>query len=174
MIKICVQGFSANDSGWLAIPNGDIDSAISDIVGDRDWQVTDLECNLHTNSFISCDIKELNDAILELEEHYHFDSDDVSNLSALNMLLEDRHHNVEEVKNILINAEYHIYRDVESIADVAREYLENTSIEYSEMIANDSVLVKYIDFQSYGEEVLEAEGTWLFDKENKLIMEVLL
>jgi hypothetical protein len=175
MIKICVQAYNdANDASWIAIPNGDIDTAISDVVGDRDWRVSDLECELGTNSFISCDIKELNAAILELEEYHHFDSSDVSNLSVLNMLLEDRHHNVEEVKNILINAEYHIYRDVESIADVAREYLENTSVEYSEMIENDSVLVKYIDFQSYGEEVLEAEGTWLFDKENKLILEVLV
>lgn len=172
MIKVCIGDYHGNES-WIAIPNGDIKTAITDIVGDKDWMVVDLESSLNDNCFKLCNLIELNEAIQELEEYYHFDSDDVSNLSILNMLLKDRHYNVEEIKNVIINAEYHLYHDADNMADVARLYLENTSIEYSEMMANDSVLVRYIDFQSYGEEVLQAEGTWLFDKENKFILEVL-
>src|SRR6185312_16154958 len=120
MIKVYIENVEDESGAWVFLPNGDIDTAISDIVGDNDWEVAMLVSKtLWKNSFIECDIIELNKLLLELEEDYHFDVNDVSNLSVLNMLLKDRHYNIEEVRGVMVNESYHIY-NIESVEELAK------------------------------------------------------
>lgn len=170
MINVYIERVSDGYGKWIPIPNEELKQEIDLIADGRDWIVADLESTLLKNCFKLVNLIELNEALLELEEYNHFDTNDISNLSLLNMLLEDRHHNIDEAITIIKDGEYAIYTNVEDIGDMARRYLEETSIEYTELMESDSVLVRYIDYKSYGEEVLMEDGQFLIDEDNKIIV----
>lgn len=176
VLQACIELIPSEQNTWITIPNGDLETAISDFTGDKDWKVAmvlDTKAEFLNNSFHKVDnIFELNDLIVELETDCHFDSNDVKNLSILNMLLEDRHFDIAQVTKIMINEEYKIH-NVKSIGEVAKEYLEETSSWYKEVKEEETNFDNYFDFEKWGEEMLEANGTWLHDEDNGFILEVL-
>jgi hypothetical protein len=180
MLQVCISIISTEQNTWISIPNGDLETAVYDFVGDNDWEcaiVVGLKKNNITsfvnNSFHKVDsIFELNKLLIELEEHYHFDCSDIKNLSVLNMLLEDRNCDLYQVSQIMLNEEYKIH-NAKSIGEVAKEYLEEECSWYKEAKEAEYRLDIYFDFEKWGEENLEANGTWLHDEDNGFILEVL-
>lgn len=179
MLKACIEIISTGQFTWIEIPNGDLDTAISDFTEDKDYEVaiiTGLKIDGITtfphNTFYKCDIFQFNDLILDLETNFHFDSNDFDNLAFLNLLLENRNHDVEEVGNIIRGEKYRLFTNVDHMGDVAMDFLEETSEWYQEAKNNCSHFERYFDYKSYGEEVLESSGNWLHDKNKRIIVEV--
>lgn len=178
-LQVCIELETAPGSiCWIQIPNGDLETAISDFTEGKDYYVaivTGLKIDGITsfvnNVFHQCDIFKLNNLIVELEEFHHFSSNDIENLAVLNLILEDRNCDVDEVGDILRNEKIYIYRDVNSMGDVAREWLDNTSLWYQQAKESFPDFDKYFDFDSYGEGMLSS-GNYLHDKRNKIIVEV--
>lgn len=175
VLQACIEILETEQNAWITIPNGDLETAISDFVGSKGWgvaMVLDTKANFLDNSFHKVDdIFEFNKLIIELETDCHFDSSDVKNLSVLNMLMEDRHHDINQVTQIMINEEYRIH-NAKSIAEVAKDYLEEYSW-YKEAKEAEYRLDTYFDFEKWGQENLIAEGSWFHDEENGFFLEVL-
>lgn len=181
MLKACIEIISTGQSTWIEIPNGDLSAAISDFTSfgppineSRDWECTiitglkqDGITSFVNNSFHKCDIFELNDLLLAQPN-----VKEIEDYVVLNLLLEDRNHNCEEVEDIFRHEQYKVYKDAEHMGDVAMEYLENTSSWYQEAKENCYNFDAYFDFKSYGEEILGSDGNWLQDKNYKIIVEV--
>lgn len=179
MLKACIEKIHNGESYWVSIPNGDLHTAVYDFVGDNDWEVAivtglkeDGITSFVNNVFHKVDsIFELNDLIVDLETNFHFDSNDIENLAFLNLLMEDRNCDIEDVSSIIRNDRFKIYHNVEDMGDVAREYLENNYSWYEDA-ENEINFSGYFDFKSYGEDVLGSSGNWLQDKNYKIIVEV--
>lgn len=175
MLKACIEIISNGKYIWTNIPNENLGEEISNFAGDKDWEcaiVTGLNKNGITsftnNCFHKCDIFELNSLILNLKDECTFV--EIEDYIVLNLFLEDRHFNCEEVENLVRNHEFTIYRNVKDMGMVAHQYLENTEPEWYEKL-KENELLGYFDFDSYGEEKL-SDGNWLQDKRNEIIIEV--
>lgn len=173
MLKACIEIISTGEIIWTDIPNENLAEEIPNFTGDNDWEVviTCLEEDKITtfvnNCFHKCDIFDLNDLLLS-----QTNKPTIEYYAILNLLLEDRNCNVSEVKNLLESGEFIVYRNVDNMGDVAREYLENCSTWYSEAKESQCCFDEYFDFKSYGEEILCSNGNWLQDKNYKIIIEV--
>lgn len=173
MLKVCIEIISNGKYIWTYIPNENLWEEISNFVGDKDWECTiitglvkDRKTEFTNNSFHKCDLNEFNQMLLQLNNFQYT----IENLATLNLFLEDRHYNCDEVINMYEESNFRVYHNVDNMSDVAMEYLENTTEWYSEF--EEQRLLSYFDFLSYGEEVLLSSGTWLKDKRNKIIIEV--
>jgi hypothetical protein len=88
------------------------------------------------------------------------------NLAILNLFLEDRHYDCDEIINLYENGNFYIYHNAENMSDVAMEIIKDE--RYGEI---PEFIKEHIDYESYGE-FLESSGNWLQDKNYKIIIEV--
>lgn len=72
-----------------------------------------------------------------------------------------------ETLNVIESDNYRIYNAI-SMEEVAYEFITHTNPQWSEL---DEIFKRHFDFISYGEE-LEANGTFLKDTTNKIIIEI--
>jgi hypothetical protein len=173
-MKICIEKIMTEQTCWIPFPNGDLSAAINDFTEGDPYKVCAVIYNDETisfpNIFHRCSEYKLNALITELEENHHFDSNDLKNLSTLNLLLEDRNYNVDEVADILFSDRYKIFH-VKNMGEVAKEYLEETSDWYHEAKKAFPQFNRYFDFNLYGER-LRLTGNFLQDKSNEIIIEI--
>lgn len=174
MLKACIEIISTGESTWMPIPNGDLGTAISDFTGDKDW-----ECNIITgivkdnitqftnNSFHKCNLYDFNQMLLQAHDFQYTNE----NLAVLNLLLEHYNYDVDYVVSVYEDSGFKVYYGAEDMGDVAAEYIEN-NFTWLEDAENQVNFACYFDFKSYGEEVLASSGTYLQDKNNKVIVEV--
>lgn len=168
MIKVLIENSTNDNRSWISIPNENIKAEISNAMGESgSWTVAMMNCDLFSNSFLLCNLIDFNELVLELEEHYHFDVDDIKNLSVLNMLIEDSHYDLEQVRNIMTGEGFHMH-NVKNEEELAKSFLSSTSTWYAEL--EELNLLRYFDFKSYGEQMIK-DGEFLVDTENEIIIE---
>lgn len=176
MLKACIETISTGEIQWLNIPDENLSEKISFYTKDRDWEcaiVTGLKedgiTSFVSNSFHKCDLLELNNLLINLQDECTFA--EIEDYVVLNLFLEDNNCDCKEVEELIRNKNFRIYRKTKDMEQVAIDYLEdNGGIWYDEL--KRAGLEEYFDYKSYGEEVLGSSGTWLQDKYYEIIVEV--
>lgn len=171
MLKACIEKIHNGESTWIPLPNGDLSSAIFDFTDDRDWECTiitglkeDGITSFVNNSFHKCDIFQLNNLLLWLQK-VGFSTNSIEHLVVLNLFLEDRNFDCNDVKAIYDIGSFRVYRDAENMGDVARSDMDNDRWDVTDFIK------QHIDYDSLGESLL-SDGNYLQDKRYKVIVEV--
>ena len=173
MLKACIEIIPNGQFTWIPIPNGDLGTAISDFTEGKDWEFVIVTgekiggiTNFPDNTFHECDIYSLNNMFLQANDFTY----SLENLVAIDLLLRENNHDCDVVIDLFEQGKISIYQAID-MEVVAHQYLENTGPAWYEEL-KENRLFDYFDFKSYGEEILESEGTWLKSKRYGIIVEV--
>jgi hypothetical protein len=175
MLKACIEITSTGETQWFPIPSENLDNEVSKFVGDRDWDcvyITGLKENGITmfpnNNFYKCRLDDFNYMLLQANDFQYTDE----NLTVLNLLLEHYNYDCNDVVYAYEQSLFTTYINVNDFGDVAMEYLERTEWPWYKSLKENNLL-EFFDFTSYGVEILSADGDWLHDKYNKIMVKIL-
>lgn len=172
MIRVFVENLRVLNEGrmqggWITLPNEDLDAAIEDSIGNRedDYIFTDYECDIGLN-VLDYDVRELNDLLMFIDETDHLDLEESRDRAILKLLIEELS-TLDDVEISISDGNFIVFH-AKDMGEVAQSYIENTT-NWSEF---PETIRKHFNYDSYGEE-LYSTGTFLQDKKNNIILEVL-